>query len=205
MWPLNFGGMVSGLVCGFLFGFVLENAGFGSSTKLTAQFRLTDWSVFKVMFTAIVVAAAGLWLLRLAGLMRADAVFVPQALIVASAVGGALVGAGFALGGYCPGTSVVGLSSGRLDAAVFVVGLLLGTTLFAGLFDHGMRKLMSMGEVIDGDTVVDAYGIPEPLVLALLAAALVGIFILGGWYERRGRGPGTAAEVLDAPEANAAR
>ena len=125
MFPLNDAGVISGLVCGVLFGFVLENAGFGSPAKLTAQFQLRDWSVFKVMFTAIVVAAFGLYGLKLVGLLQADSVFVPTALLMASAVGGALVGAGFAVGGYCPGTSVVGLFSGRLDALVFLVGLLL--------------------------------------------------------------------------------
>ena len=60
MFPLNESGMVSGLLCGILFGYVLENAGFGSPVKLSAQFKLTDWAVFKVMFTAIVVAAVGL-------------------------------------------------------------------------------------------------------------------------------------------------
>ncbi|MCB2070401.1 MAG: transporter, partial [Ottowia sp.] len=73
------------LICGALFGFVLENAGFGSPRKLTAQFSLTDWSVFKVMFTAIVVAAFGLWGLRAAGLIPADALYVPTSLVVASA------------------------------------------------------------------------------------------------------------------------
>ena len=87
MFPLNSAGMVSGLVCGVLFGFVLENAGFGSPRKLTAQFKLTDWSVFKVMFTAIVVTAVGLWALRALGLMAPDTVFVPPALVMASAVG----------------------------------------------------------------------------------------------------------------------
>ena len=128
MFPLNSAGMVSGLVCGVLFGFVLENAGFGSPRKLTAQFKLTDWSVFKVMFTAIVVTAVGLWALRALGLMAPDTVFVPPALVMASAVGGAMVGAGFAIGGYCPGTSVVGLASGRLELAVLAV---LGGTLVA--------------------------------------------------------------------------
>ena len=69
MWPLNDAGMWSGLVCGVLFGVALENAGFGSPCKLTGQFRLTDWSVLKVMFTAIVVAAAGLELFQMAGWM----------------------------------------------------------------------------------------------------------------------------------------
>jgi hypothetical protein len=189
MFPLNSGGVASGLACGVLFGYVLESAGFGSPRKLTAQFALTDWSVFKVMFTAIVVAALGLWLLRLMGLMAADSVFVPPALVMASAVGGALVGAGFAIGGYCPGTSAVGLASGRLDALVFIIGLLIGTALFAAVYGPALRSLMAMGELIDGDTFSDAYGVREPLVLGVLALALVGIFYLGSWFESRSSGP----------------
>lgn len=200
MLPLHETGMVSGLVCGFLFGYVLENAGFGSPLKLTAQFRLTDWSVFKVMFTAIVVAASGLWGLRLVGLLPPDMVFVPAALLMASAVGGALVGAGFAIGGYCPGTSMVGLGSGRLDAVAFVVGLLLGTSVFAALFGPALRAMMAIGMVIEGDTLTDAYGVPEPVVLGIMVAFLVGIFYLGGWFERRAGGPVTAEQAVAGAE-----
>ena len=185
MVPFNNNGVLSALLCGVLFGFVLENAGFGSPRKLTAQFRLTDWSVFKVMFTAIVVAALGMWVLRAIGIMAPDTVFVPPALVMASAVGGALVGAGFAVGGYCPGTSVVGMFSGRLDALVFIVGLLIGTSLFAGLYGPVIRSIMSMGEIVDGDTFTDAYGVAEPVVLAVMGLALVAVFYVGTWFERR--------------------
>ena len=64
--------ILSGLILGAGFGFALERAGFGSPDKLTAQFRLTDWSVFKVMFTAIVFAAVGLMVLERIGLVAAD-------------------------------------------------------------------------------------------------------------------------------------
>ena len=70
MFPLNDTGMLSGLLCGVLFGYVLENAGFGSPVKLSSQFKLKDWGVFKGMFTAIVVAALGLWLLSVACRLR---------------------------------------------------------------------------------------------------------------------------------------
>jgi hypothetical protein len=202
MFPLNDAGMISGLICGFLFGYVLENAGFGSPCKLTAQFRLTDWSVLKVMFTAIVVAAFGLWGLRATGLMAADGVFVPTALLMASAVGGALVGAGFSVGGYCPGTSVVGLFSGRLDALVFIVGLLLGTFVFAGLYGPAIEALMAAGEVQAGDTFTGAFGIPEIALLALLAAALVAVFYFGARFERRGSGPVTADQAVSGAKAS---
>ncbi len=196
MFPFNDAGVISGLVCGVLFGFVLENAGFGSPAKLTAQFQLRDWSVFKVMFTAIVVAAFGLYGLRMAGLMQADAVFVPTALLMASAVGGALVGAGFAVGGYCPGTSVVGLFSGRMDALVFLVGLLLGTVAFAGFYGPAIEAIMGMWELDAGDTMTDAFGIPEVAMLGILAAALVAVFITGSWFERRSAGPVTSDQAV---------
>ena len=196
MLPFNDGGALSGLVCGILFGVALENAGFGSPCKLTGQFRLTDWSVLKVMFTAIVVAAAGLEVLQRGGWMSTDGVFVPSALLMAAAIGGALVGAGFAIGGYCPGTSVVGLLSGRLDAAVFLAGLLIGTFAFAGLYGPTIEALMQMAELQSGDTFTDAFGWSSLMMIALMALALWGVFVLGSRMERNSRGPVTAEEAV---------
>ncbi len=196
MWPLNDAGAISGLVCGFLFGYVLENAGFGSPCKLTAQFSLRDWSVFKVMFTAIVVAATGLYGFEALGWMNAEAVFVPTSLLMASAIGGLLVGGGFAIGGYCPGTSVVGVFSGRLDALVFIVGLVAGTFVFAGLYGPVIESLMAMWEIDTGDTFTDAWDIPQIVLIGILFVALIGVFYAGSWFERRGRGPVTAEEAV---------
>ncbi|MBI5899587.1 MAG: YeeE/YedE family protein [Rhodocyclales bacterium] len=197
MFPLNDNGMISGLLCGILFGYVLENAGFGSPVKLSAQFRLRDWAVFKVMFTAIVVAAVGLWLLRLTGLLKPDSIAVPQAALVAAAVGGALVGAGFAVGGYCPGTSVAGLFSGRIDALVFVVGVITGTAGFAVFYGATLKSLKSAGLIAEGDTFADAYEISDPVMIAILVVALVGVFFVGSWLERRKGGPVTAQEAVE--------
>ncbi|HPA88598.1 MAG TPA: YeeE/YedE thiosulfate transporter family protein [Quisquiliibacterium sp.] len=205
MFPLDDAGLWSGLVCGALFGFVLERAGFGSPCKLTGQFRLTDWSVLKVMFTAIVVAAAGLWALRLAGVVAEGAVYVPTSFLAAAAIGGVLVGIGFAVGGYCPGTSVVGLFSGRLDAAVFLVGLVLGTVVFAGLYGPAIEAVMGAWEVDAGDTFSEAWGVSDGLVLAVMAAALVGVFVLGGRLERASRGPVSADEAVAGADAATTR
>jgi len=117
---LSLSAPVSGVLLGFGFGFVLERAGFGSGCKLTAQFRLTDWSVFKVMFTAIVFAAVGLYVLELGGVVDARSIYVPAPYMWAIAAGGAAIGAGFAVGGYCPGTAMVGITTGRIDAIVFL-------------------------------------------------------------------------------------
>jgi uncharacterized protein len=188
--------VMTGLLCGFLFGFVLENAGFGSPSKLTAQFRLTDWSVLKVMFTAIVVAAVGLVVLKRMGVIADDGLFVPTSLLAAAAIGGALVGSGFAVGGYCPGTSVVGLFSGRMDALVFLIGLLLGTFVFASLYGPSIEAVMAAFEVETGDTFTDAWGIPEWVMLVTMGGALVGVFLAGAWFERRGHGPVTAEQAV---------
>lgn len=183
------GGPLVAVLLGFGFGFVLERAGFGSGCKLTAQFRLTDWSVFKVMFTAIVFTAVGIYALEQLGLLQAEAIYVPIPYLWAIAVGGALIGAGFAVGGYCPGTSAVGVMTGRIDAIVFFLGLLVGTYLFAALFPQ-FDALTTAGEFTQGDRLPEALGVPEWLVLAVLVAAAIGVFFLGGWFERRARAAG---------------
>ena len=187
--------VASGLLCGFLFGFVLENAGFGSPCKLTAQFRLTDWSVFKVMFTAIVFTAIGLTVLGEMGWSQASAVFVPPALLGAAALGGALVGAGFAIGGYCPGTSMVGAVSGRADALVFLLGLLVGTVVFASAF-VSLEPLTFAGEYTGGDTLGDVFKASNWVIDAALFVAALAIFWVGGIFERNAGGAITAVEAV---------
>jgi uncharacterized membrane protein YedE/YeeE len=187
--------IVSGLLLGAGFGFVLERAGFGSPCKLTAQFRLTDWSVFKVMFTAIVVAAVGLMILERTGVLQAEDLFVPPAFLGAAALGGALVGIGFAVGGYCPGTSVVGFVSGRIDAAIFLIGLLLGTWLFAGFFDS-LEPLTEMGEYMKAQTLPEAFNVSDITVNVIMIIAAIGVFVLGTFMEKRSVGPVSAKEAV---------
>lgn len=192
---MNIVDIISGLALGFAFGFVLENAGFGSPCKLTAQFRLSDWSVFKVMFTAIVFTSVGLMIAGWAGLISMQAIFIPPALVGAAAIGGALVGCGFAVGGYCPGTSVVGLMSGRLDASVFLLGLLIGTLVFAGAYDQ-LEALTSMGEYAKADTIPEALGVSSLWVNVAMVIAAVAVFVGGSALERRFGGPVSAEQAV---------
>ncbi|GCB02393.1 DUF6691 family protein [Ralstonia sp. SET104] len=194
--PANDAGLASGLLCGVLFGYVLENAGFGSPCKLTAQFRLSDWSVFKVMFTAIVVAALGLQILAQGGVVNLDNVFVPPAYLGAVAIGGALLGAGFAMGGYCPGTSVVGLFSGRLDALLFGAGMVIGTGAFAIVF-RLVEPWTTLGDTGGKDTLPEVLGAPVWGVLASLVFIAFVLFAVGAYFERRLKGPMTADQVMD--------
>lgn len=120
---------------GLLFGFFLERAGFGSARKLTDIFYFRDWAVLRVMFTAIVVAMLGLLYLAGIGWLDMDGVSIPPTVLGAQIVGGLLLGIGFVMGGYCPGTSAVGAASGKLDAVVYLAGLLVGTGSFGAGFD----------------------------------------------------------------------
>ncbi|QWD60865.1 DUF6691 family protein [Polynucleobacter sp. MWH-UH35A] len=179
--------IISGLLLGAGFGFVLERAGFGNPNKLTGQFRLTDWSVFKVMFTAIVFAAVGLMVLEKVGMVDASSLFIPPAFLGAAALGGAFVGAGFAIGGYCPGTSVVGFMSGRIDAAIFLLGLLVGTIVFAVIYPS-VEVLTTLGEFSKADSLTDAFNISPLSINIGMVLAAIGIFILGSWMEKKSKG-----------------
>lgn len=170
---------------GLLFGFWLERAGFGSAKKLTAIFYFRDWAVLKVMFSAMAVAAVSLQALATAGLVDLDQLYVPDTRIAAQAVGGAVFGLGFVVGGYCPGTAAVALGSGRLDAFVFLLGAGLGSLAFAavapaldGLRATGDCGACSLTEVLGIDGITGALGL---LVVALLA------FVMAHAVERRMR------------------
>lgn len=177
--PLGLTGVASGLVCGLVFGFALERAGFASACNLTAQLRFKDWRVFKVMFTAIIVAAFGLYLLQAGGLMTKDDIFIPSVFLWATLLGGVGVGAGMAVGGYCPGTSVVGFVSGKIDGLVFFLGLALGTFVFAGAYD-AIEPILEAVPGPEAQTVPELLHLPTLLVLFMLLGVLVGV----GWMTR---------------------
>jgi uncharacterized membrane protein YedE/YeeE len=124
---------LAGLI-GFLFGFLLERAGFGNPRKLVAIFYLRDFAVLKVMFTAIVVCLLGLLYLSFFGWIDLDRVYLLPTYLWPQIVGGFLLGVGFVMGGYCPTTSVVATVSGRLDGLLFICGMTLGSFVFAEVF-----------------------------------------------------------------------
>lgn len=121
------------LTLGIGFGFALERAGFGSARKLTAVFYLYDMAVVKVMFTAIVTAMTGLSVLAAAGMLNLADLYIEPTSLVAQAVGGLVFGAGFIIGGYCPGTSIAAMATGRQDGIAFALGMLAGVLAYVEL------------------------------------------------------------------------
>lgn len=129
-WPL-FIELALALLLGMGFGACLERAGFGSARKLTAVFYLYDMAVVKVMFTAIVTAMVGLAVLSALGWMDLGELYVEPTSLAAQALGGLIFGAGFIVGGYCPGTSIAAMATGRKDGYAFAAGMLAGVTAYA--------------------------------------------------------------------------
>ena len=172
-------GLLTALVIGFFFGLALERAGFGNARKLAAQFYGYDMAVFKVMFTAVLVAMVGLYAAVAFGFMNLELLYINPTFIWGQIAGGFLVGVGFAVGGLCPGTSVVALASGRLDGVASVAGIFAGTLLFSLGIDWlpPLRALYTAGA--QGRSLLPALlSLPAPwltlIIVAVATAAFVG-------------------------------
>jgi len=127
------GGLGEGAVLvgiGFAFGYVLESAGFGDSRRLAGQFYFRDLAVLRVMFTAIVTAMLLVFGASALGWLSYADIWVNPTFWWPGIVGGLIMGVGFILGGYCPGTSLVSLATFKLDGLFFVLGGLTGVALF---------------------------------------------------------------------------
>jgi hypothetical protein len=118
------------LAIGIAFGAVLEMAGFAQSTKLAAQFYFKDTTVLKVMFTAIVVAMILILLTSTLGLLDVNLIWINPTYLWPGILGGLIMGFGFIIGGFCPGTSIVAAGTLKLDGIMFALGVFFGIFLF---------------------------------------------------------------------------
>jgi len=127
-------GLWIALAIGIAFGWCLERSGMGNARKLAGQFYLTDLTVFKVMFSAIVTAMLGVFWLGWLGVVNVSRIYVPETFILPQLVGGIVFGVGFAIGGLCPGTSCVSAATGRVDGLMVVLGMFAGVLVTGALF-----------------------------------------------------------------------
>jgi len=141
---------VIAFLVGIVFGFALEQGGFSSSKKITGWIYGYDFTVLKVFFTAALIAMTGLVIMQYIGWIDYDELFVNPLFLWSEVVGGILMGTGFAIGGFCPGTSIAASAIGKKDAMVFVVGLMIGVLIFAEGFPiwEGLYSGYSYGRVI---------------------------------------------------------
>jgi hypothetical protein len=175
--------LIVAFVIGIGFGFFLERAGFGSGRKLAAQFYLTDLTVFKVMFTAIVTAMIGLFWLSVLGIVDLSLVYVGNTYLLPQIVGGLILGIGFVVGGYCPGTSCVGAATGRYDAMLYLLGIIAGIVVFGEMYPLVKEFYAStaMGKV----TLPELFGVSYGLIVFLVVLMALGGFAGAEWVEKK--------------------
>jgi hypothetical protein len=192
--------MVAAVLVGFGFGFVLERAGFGNARKLLGQFYGTEMVMLKVMFTAIVTAILGTVVLSGVGLLDlralADGVS-SETFLWPMIAGGLLIGVGIVTSGYCPGTSFVGIASGKLDAALAYGGVILGQVLWAELEFRGPIARFHQSGAYGHVYLYELLKVPPAALAAAIVAMAIGAFLFGEWVERKV----TKAEAGPAPGA----
>jgi len=162
------------LLIGMGFGAALEMSGFGDSRKLAGQFYLNDMTVLKVMFTGIITAASLIFLSSALGLLDYERVWVNPTYLWPGIVGGLIMGVGFVIGGFCPGTSLVASSTLKIDGMFFAGGVAFGIFLFGETvgFFQDFADSSFMGRF----TLPDWLGLPTGVVLLLLILMALAMF-----------------------------
>lgn len=168
--------VVFGLI-GFAFGYALEMSGFGNSKKLAAQFYFKDLTVLKVMFTAIVVAMVLLFGAVGLGILDFGQVWVNPTYLASGIVGGLIMGVGFIIGGFCPGTSVAATATGKIDGMFYLLGGFFGAFLFGETekyFTHWYNNAGYYGRL----TLDQVFSLPVGVVVLLVI--LMALFMFWG-------------------------
>jgi uncharacterized membrane protein YedE/YeeE len=169
---------VIGLITGILFGFLLQKGEVLRFEKQVGFMLLKDMTIIKFMFSAVLVGMVGIYLFNGAGMISLSLKATHVAAII---VGGLLFGIGWAIAGYCPGTSVGALAEGRVHAVWAILGMLVGAAVFAESYPALKSSLIAWGNY-GKMTLPQLLGIsPWPIITAFIIIGL-GMFY---WFEKK--------------------
>lgn len=170
--------LLYGLIIGIFFGFILERVGFGNSKIIASIFHFKNLRVSQTMISAIVTAATWILIASYFGWIDYNQIFIPLVYVWPYLAGGVIFGIGMAMAGWCPGTAVVGFATGKIDAAVFMLGMLSGMYVYFIEFDKisnfansGYVGRYTIDKLIGGNMYTTSY-----LVTVVLAICL-GVFM----------------------------
>jgi len=179
--------LVLGLLTGVVFGFLLQKGRAAKFHVIIGQFLLKDWTVVKIMGTAVVVGSVGVYALVS---MDLASLHVKPLLLGGVLLGALCFGIGMAVFGYCPGTSVAACGEGRRDAMVGVLGMLVGAGVYVALFPTLQPIIKGLGDA-SKITLPQVTGTsPWPWVVGLVVVGTIAL-----WLLRRTHAGG---ELLDA-------
>jgi hypothetical protein len=168
---------------GIGFGFVLEASGFSSSRKLAGVFYGYDTVVLKVFFTAAITGMIGLLFLSLFNWINLDLVYINPTFLYSTIAGGIIMGAGFIIGGFCPGTSFCAASIGKIDAMFFIGGMLVGVLIFAEAFP--LLEEFFYAKNLGIPTLSEKLGLKDGVVVLGIIIVALGMFWVGEWAEKK--------------------
>ena len=171
--------LIYGLITGVIFGFLLQKARVIRYDKQIAALRLMDMTIVKYMFTTVLVAMVGVYLLKDLGLVKLS---IKTTILGANIIGGLIFGAGWALLGYCPGTSLGALGEGRYDSIWGIAGMLAGAALFAELFPLMKKTVLTWGN-FGKITIPGILGINHWIIIVIMV--ILGVLMFR-FFEKKG-------------------
>src|SRR6056297_3311797 len=168
---------------GIGFGFVLEGAGFSSSRKLAGVFYGYDTVVLKVFFTAAITAMLGLLFFSLFGWIDLNLIYINPTFLSSAIAGGVIMGAGFIMGGFCPGTSFCAASIGKIDALIFIGGIVIGILIFGE--GYSLWDEFYYANFMGIPKISESLGVKDGLMALLIVLVAFAMFYVGEWAEKK--------------------
>jgi len=177
------GKLIFGLITGFILGFIIQKAKVVRYEVLVGQLRLKDFTMLKLMLTAIAVGMVGIYFFNDVGILKLS---LKSTHLVANILGGLIFGIGFALLGYCPGTGVGAIGEGRTDAFWGgVLGMLVGAALYVEVYHHLKDNILKWGSY-GNITIPSILGIGFPYHWIIIAVFCAGIILFLRALEKKG-------------------
>jgi uncharacterized membrane protein YedE/YeeE len=170
--------LIYGLITGILFGYLLQKGKVLRYDTQLGALRLIDMTVMKFMLSAIIVGMVGVYILKDAGIIKLN---IKSAILGSNVIGGLIFGFGWALLGYCPGTSYGALGEGRIDGIFGIIGMITGGAIYAEVYPFMKKTVLTWGK-IEKKTLPEIFGISHWIIIPVL---IILTFILFKWIEKR--------------------
>ena len=164
--------LLLGIITGIIFGFLLQKAEVLRFEKQVGFLLLRDMTIIKFMFSAILVGVVGIHFLNDLGTIDLK---IKGTVVGAQVIGGLIFGIGWAIAGYCPGTSVGALGEGRLHALWAVLGMIAGAALYAEAYPTMKKTVLTWGDL--GEiTIPDVVHLNQWIVIVVLVVVILAMF-----------------------------
>ncbi len=163
--------LFSGLVLGTVFGFLLRKANVTHFNVIVKQLLLKDFTVMKVIFTAIIVGSIGIYAMHAMDIIQLN---ISNRTLLTAALGGGVFGVGMAILGYCPGTAIAALADGAKDMYFGILGMLFGAVLFAWMYPVISRNIKITNPT--GLTLSKVSGLSPWIIIVILAVIAGALF-----------------------------